>query len=208
MSHLILHTDASARELFGESEQWETEDAVDHGARPTIAMLQTIADVRRAYPLATLQVARDWEGCPVIVCDGPDGPMDVLALTETGRIGFGGINMPRYFDSFADLMASRTYAEGPDGEDYNDVRYGRIDVRPSDFDKARPTPDMTEDERREARQYIGDCSGPDSARTVPYDTGIMHGPETASQSIVRDVLYGTARDSGLSALNSKLISGR
>jgi hypothetical protein len=55
-------------------------------------------------PDAILTIARDWEGMPFAMVDGQSGPFDVLALTEDGRVGFGGINLPVFFDSFEELL--------------------------------------------------------------------------------------------------------
>lgn len=55
---------------------------------------------------ATITVGRDWERCIFALVDGPrTQPFDVLAITETGSVGHGGINQPVYFDSVAALVA-------------------------------------------------------------------------------------------------------
>lgn len=41
---------------------------------------------------------------------------------------------------------------------------------------------------REERQHIGNCSGPDSAVTVPFDTGMMHGPSREGSPYPRPLL--------------------
>lgn len=111
--NLILQTDAEARDVFADSEQWPASDGVDHGARPTPAMLRTLADLADVLPDdATLTVCRDWEGCPVGILGPGDaeiaaqyGVGDVLALTTEGRIGSGGVNQPAYFDSVAQYVS-------------------------------------------------------------------------------------------------------
>lgn len=63
--------------------------------------LKELAGIR---PDAIVTLARDWEGCIFALVDGEAGPFDVLAFTEDGRVGFGGINLPVYFDSFEELL--------------------------------------------------------------------------------------------------------
>jgi hypothetical protein len=102
-----LLTDYEARIRYGESEQWMG-DGIDHGANATPAMLRTIADLAEAFgEHATLEVMRDWEGCGVIVADDPSQQHigDIFAITDLGHIGHGGVNMPRYYASVAELLA-------------------------------------------------------------------------------------------------------
>lgn len=111
--NLILQTDAEARAEFSDSEQWPVDDGADHGARPTPAMLRTLADLAELLPDdVTLTVCRDWEGCPIGVLGQGDaeraaqyGVGDVIAFTNAGHVGTGGINMPVYFDSVAQYVS-------------------------------------------------------------------------------------------------------
>lgn len=117
---LILQTDAEARALFGADELWNADDRIDHGARPTPAMLRTFADLAEILPEdVTLTVCRDWEGCPVGIFSGDDaqraalaGIGDVLAFTADGRIGTGGVNLPRYYRSVAQYRRRRHELSG------------------------------------------------------------------------------------------------
>jgi hypothetical protein len=110
---MILHlmTDAQAREHCGTDEQWEPDDAVDHGATDVPApVLRVLADLGEVLPSdSVVRVMRDWEGCLVAVVDlaGAEhlGIYGVLALTSDGRVGEGGVNLPRYFDSLAQMLA-------------------------------------------------------------------------------------------------------
>lgn len=55
---------------------------------------------------ATITVARDWERCIFALVDAPRPQrFDVLAITENGRVGHGGINQPRYHDNVGALVA-------------------------------------------------------------------------------------------------------
>lgn len=68
------------------------------------ALQATLDDLLDVLPAsATVSLMRDWEHCPVAMVTGANG-LDVLALTERGRIGFGGVNMPAYFDSVKDFL--------------------------------------------------------------------------------------------------------
>lgn len=102
---LSLHTDESARRALADSEQWPADDGVDHGACVTPAMLRTLAEVVSAHPDSQVEVYRDWEGSAFVFVTDAAGPHNSLALTDTGRIGFGGVNLPSYFDSYAALLA-------------------------------------------------------------------------------------------------------
>jgi hypothetical protein len=51
----------------------------------------------------TVTLARDWEGCAFAIVEG-DERFDVLAFTDAGEVGHGGINHPLYFDTFAALL--------------------------------------------------------------------------------------------------------
>jgi hypothetical protein len=106
--HLL--SDAEARARFGENEDWSG-DTVDHGANATPAMLATLRAVAETFGEGDLYVMRDWEGCAVAECDPATarriGIYGVLALTDDGRIGEGGVNQPHYFDSVEAMMARR-----------------------------------------------------------------------------------------------------
>jgi hypothetical protein len=117
---LILQTDAQAREYFTTSEEWPADDGIDHGANPTPAMLRTLADLAQLLPDdVTLTVCRDWEGMPIGVFDRPGdaeragqyGVSDIVALTNSGRIGAGGINLPLYFDSVVEYICDSLFRQ-------------------------------------------------------------------------------------------------
>ena len=67
------------------------------------AVLERLREFERLAPNAYLRISRDWEGFLFAEVEGDDR-FDVLALTDTGRVGHGGINLPRYFDTLADLL--------------------------------------------------------------------------------------------------------
>jgi hypothetical protein len=61
----------------------------------------------------TITLSRNWEGCAFGIVDGDADPrFEVLAFTEEGRVGHGGINQPAYHDSIAELFAADE-AEAP-----------------------------------------------------------------------------------------------
>lgn len=111
---LRLLTDSEARASFGDSEQWEETETetgrkVDHGVGETSpALLRVFADLSDVIGdiPATLTVCRDWEGCLSGLLETEDvwdiGLSDIIALTETGRVGSGGVNQPLMFDSVSD----------------------------------------------------------------------------------------------------------
>lgn len=102
MSCIVLLTDKGARERYGDSEQWASDDGIDHGAEglwgEALRTLYTLLPL--TAPRTTLWVMRDWEGCLVVDVRG-DERLDTLALTDDGRIGHGGVNQPRYMDVHA-----------------------------------------------------------------------------------------------------------
>jgi hypothetical protein len=86
----------------------DDEDVRGIGEMPT-ALERTVDDLidhldERDEHDAVVTLGRDWEGMPFGIVSGVNGPWDVLAFTDTGRIGLGGINLPRYYDSVAELV--------------------------------------------------------------------------------------------------------
>jgi hypothetical protein len=66
-------------------------------------VLRTLAELATVVTGA-ITLARDFEGCLFALVEDASGPFDVLALTDDGRIGFGGVNLPTYFESVAQLI--------------------------------------------------------------------------------------------------------
>lgn len=110
---MILHllTDAEARALSPADYEEVPADRDCGAGALSSAVLHRLAEVGSVLADdAELQVMRDWEGCLVAyIPDVPEhlGVYGVLALTGDGRIGEGGVNLPRYFDSFAAMLAYR-----------------------------------------------------------------------------------------------------
>ncbi len=107
-------TDEEARAECGEQEQWEDPDGIDHGATDaSIAVRRTLGDLAGRMPEgSTLTVMRDWEGFLVAVADVNGakalGIYGVVSLTSDGRIGEGGVNLPRYYETVADMLGAVT----------------------------------------------------------------------------------------------------
>jgi hypothetical protein len=59
----------------------------------------------------TITLIRDWEGSAYGLGDAEGDPrFEVLAFTEDGRVGYGGVNHPAYYDSFAEWLAAEEAA--------------------------------------------------------------------------------------------------
>lgn len=77
-------------------------DAHPAGALET-GLLTRLAELAQYVPPeAEIILARDWEGCLCALMQGSPW-CDVLAFTDGGAIGYGGINQPLYFDSVKEL---------------------------------------------------------------------------------------------------------
>jgi hypothetical protein len=80
----------------------------DPEARP-VSTLSTGEAARLAEADAVLTgsafACRDWEGFLIVVADASEC-FDILSITGNGRIGYGGINMPRYFNTLAEVLDS------------------------------------------------------------------------------------------------------
>jgi hypothetical protein len=100
--HLIT-SDAEAHERSG------AEDSHAVGEL-TPAMERTLAELAERLPATTtLYVARDWERCYFALVEDTESrfPLgDVFALMTQGAIGHGGVNIPRYYDTVAEFIAS------------------------------------------------------------------------------------------------------
>jgi hypothetical protein len=80
---------------FGDDEEHEVHPA---GALPpqVVERLLELAELagERDPGSCSALLARDWEGCLFALCDGfPQ--FDVLALSDSGMVGHGGVNLPR-----------------------------------------------------------------------------------------------------------------
>lgn len=107
---IVLLTNAEARESYPDDYE-DVDIDVGAGDIPPAAM-GTIRDLDRELGDARLEVMRDWEGCIVLLVNGAKGvpgfDVDVVCVSGNGRVGRGGVNMPRYYDSVADMLANRT----------------------------------------------------------------------------------------------------
>lgn len=74
------------------------------------AIERTVATLAaRLPPGTTVHVARDRQDCCLAVVEdahGRDPIGEAFALAADGRIGFGGVNQPRYYDTVDELLAS------------------------------------------------------------------------------------------------------
>jgi hypothetical protein len=103
---MIPATDEAAREAVPAAPN-DVDDPVYALGDATPAIYHTLADLMGVVdPNATITVFRDWEHFPLAVIDGDDRFWSFY-ITDNGRIGEGGVNQPRYFDSVAALLAGR-----------------------------------------------------------------------------------------------------
>lgn len=105
MATILFLTDQQARDYCGADEQWDA-DGVDHGVGTlSQQVLQRLSELHHYLNAsAVVRVMRDWEGCLVAVTDDAGAPFDVLALTDRGAVGHGGVNQPRYFDDIGAML--------------------------------------------------------------------------------------------------------
>jgi hypothetical protein len=93
-------------EQFG----WDQEDDETHALGPlTQGIEDRLSELVEFVPDGTeIILGRDWERCPFGIVRYPaevEVPLfDVLAFTEDGRIGHGGINQPVMFDTVNELV--------------------------------------------------------------------------------------------------------
>jgi hypothetical protein len=81
----------------------EDEDAKGLGPLPPgiQARLEELGE--RIERDTTITLFRDWEGNAFGLSDPEGDPrFDVLAFTDDGRVGYGGVNQPAYFDTVAE----------------------------------------------------------------------------------------------------------
>lgn len=71
---------------------------------PVLYRLAELSSVLADSDMVTL--VRDWEGCLVGLVDDKSRVFsgETLAFTESGTVGFGGVNHPKYRDSIAALL--------------------------------------------------------------------------------------------------------
>lgn len=103
MRIIIPDTTADAERIFGAEHDDHAAYALGHVPRGLCVRVLEIE--RHLRPDAVLTLARDWEGCIIGLVEGDDR-VDVLAFTEHGLVAHGGVNIPTYFPSFADLLAN------------------------------------------------------------------------------------------------------
>jgi hypothetical protein len=101
MRIVIPETDADAIQVFGGDDEHR---CYALGVVPRALGIRLREIDQLLAPGAVLTLARDWERCIVATVTG-DPRVDVLAFTEHGLVGHGGVNAPMYFSSFAALLA-------------------------------------------------------------------------------------------------------
>jgi hypothetical protein len=93
--------DAEVAELFPEDEGAKGIGSMPDGITERLEELGGLIDTD-----TTITLVRDWEGCTFGIVDG-DERFEVLAFTEDGRVGQGGVNQPAYLDSVKALLGQK-----------------------------------------------------------------------------------------------------
>lgn len=88
---------------------YTTEDECSPLGEMPAGMAERMQEIERLMPEAKLTIARDWEGCAFAMVEG-DERFDCFALSDDGQIGMGGVNLPVYFGSLAELIEDRREA--------------------------------------------------------------------------------------------------
>lgn len=166
---LIIPTDQKQLErIFGcEDEENDVSPAGD--LKP--GMFERLGELARWVPSeATLTLARDWEGCLCALLEGsPWG--DVLAFTDNGAIGHGGVNQPRYFETVIELR-----------EDDNERRQTHV----HENDEATVKLALRFLASAVGSGYVGDGPSDDAADLYRRKYGEDYGDDTFSAGALRE----------------------
>jgi hypothetical protein len=104
MSVLTVRTadDAELAAIYPEEEEPRSIGAVPDRIQARLEELRQTIDRD-----TTITLSRNREGCAFgLVDDHGDPRFEVLAFTEDGRVGHGGINQPLYHERIAELCAA------------------------------------------------------------------------------------------------------
>lgn len=100
---IIPTTDEATNEAFS---VYDEENEMHALGNATPAVYRTLGDLLGAVaPEAIVTVGRDWERFVVADVQGDDR-FFAFYISERGRIGFGGVNQPVYYDTVSEMLAS------------------------------------------------------------------------------------------------------
>ena len=82
---------------------------------------ERLDEITERFPNVVITLGRDWEKCIFGLVEGTENALEILAFTDDGRVGYGGVNLPIYHDTIPDYLDTiADYLDASDASNASD----------------------------------------------------------------------------------------